>query len=182
MAHLPPTKQGAEASIPDGAAADVLVVVDVGAGRRAAVVEVEEAKSGEAHHGVELAECPTDPARAVEPAAGGVGVAGVEADADALLSVEEIEEVGKLAPFAPHFCSPACGVLEQNVDAGRRLRQQRAHTGGDESKAAACAGSHVVAEVEHDAAPPQERRALHVVGDAAEGAFSERAIGGSEIH
>jgi len=125
MAQLSPAKQGAEAGIPDGAAADVLVMVDVRSGGGAAVVEVYKAKSGEAHKGVELAERPADAARSVESVAGGVSVAGVEADADPVIPVEEIEEICEIAPFAAHLGSSAGGVLEQEIDPIGRAGQQR---------------------------------------------------------
>ena len=166
MAQLPPAKQGAEASIPDSAAPDVLVMVDVRAGGGAAVVEVYEAKSGEAQSGVELAECPADVARAVESVARGVSVAGVEADADLVVTVEQIEEVCEIAPFAAHLGSSAGGVLDQKIDPIGRAGQESAQAGGDAAEAAGCARSHMVAEVEHDTPSSQKRRAPHVVGDA----------------
>ena len=182
MAQLSPAKQGAEAGIPDGAEADVRVMVDVGAGGGTAVVEVYEAKSSYAHDGVELAQGPTDATRSVESVAGGVGVAGVEADADPVVPVEEIEEVCEIAPFAAHLGSSAGGVLEQETDPIGRAGEEGFQAGGDTAEAAGSAGSHVVAEVEHDTPSSQKRRASHVVGDAPERAFPERPIGGSEVH
>jgi hypothetical protein len=51
----------------------------------------------------------------VEAMAGGMGVARVEADPDALVTFEQVEHVSEVAPVGAHLAAAPRGVLQQEL-------------------------------------------------------------------
>ena len=181
MAEGSPVEECPKAGIADSAAPDVLVMVNVGAGGRAAVVEVDETESGEAEGGVEPAQGAAHPPGAVETVAGGMGVASVETHTHSGIATQKIEQKREVLPVAAELAAPPGGVFKQQAHSVRRACQQQADPMGHRAQGAVAACAHVMAEMEDDEAPAEEVSSGHVVGDTAEGAVAKLAVGGGEV-
>jgi hypothetical protein len=180
-AQLPSADESPEALNADRSPADMLVPVYARPGRARAVVEMDETKARDPKHRVEAAEGSAHPAKAVHPLAGGMGVAGVEAYAEALVAGEQVEDGGQLLPVCAHLGSAAGGVLEQELEALGNVGEQGAKACRYPPHSAGPALAHVMADVEDDEARSEEGGAAHVVGHAVERAGAQRGVGRGEV-
>jgi len=178
---LAPAQDGAEARPPDRPLSDVFVEVLSRSGLPPAIVEVDQADPLEAEPLHPCAKRHSHPPRAVEGVAPGMGVTGVETHTHAPVAVEEIEKMGELLPFAPELGAAAGAVLDQEIEVGRRAPQEGPQACGQPPEAAPLSLSSVMSGVEHNASAAEEGGSLQVIGDRADRAIPQRAVGGAEV-
>src|SRR5204863_6330772 len=106
------TRQADEEVLADATLAEVRVAVAAGAARELGIVDVHAAEGAALEARVEVGEEGRVARVLVDCVAGGEGVAGVEADADALACAARAAEQRQLLPGAPEQRAVAGGVLE----------------------------------------------------------------------
>src|ERR1043165_5684496 len=156
---------GAEGLRADASLADVLVAVDARAERLLRVVEGERADFADADVRVDLVDDALPSAARADVVAGGEDVAGVDADADALLFVDEVYDPAELLERAAEAGALPRGGLEERDDlVPRQARMHVVERARDLVGAGGDARAEVRAGMEDDGVDAEALGAVELVG------------------
>lgn len=175
-------EQAGEGVEADLALADMRVAVAAGGEGADGVVEVQGADGGEADALFDLGKEIFVAAAVVDRIAGGEGVAGVEADADAARRGEPATDARQMLEPMAEAGALAGGVLEQHTDADPRQRgEDGRERGGRAIHAGLLAGSQVGAGMDDEGADAQPGAAGELVSERQPRAREQLRIGGAEV-